>query len=985
MKKILLLLLSVLAIFGTKNVYASHAAGCDLIYEHVPNTTDQYKVTYKFYRYCGQNNASAPNQATLCVSNSCGFGSQTFTMPKVAGPIIVSTGCPGYPNSCNGGTTPGYEEHVYEVIVDLAALGATTTPNSNPCNSWKFSANVCCRNPNINTLQTPGGQQIYAEATLNNILAPNDSSPFFSNKPIPYCCINQIFNYNNGAIDPNNDSLFFESIQPLTGSGCPASPSLIPYATGYAPALNPVTNPIQTNSTFNLNQNTGAAIMTPSQVDIGVFTIRCSSYRNGQLVGYVMRDIQIIVLNCNTPSPDLSVDSFSIVGGSLVNGQVQGCAGDSIYFCFNAYSSDTAGVLIPSDNSAVSAPGATITYTGVLTDSITGCLAWQTTVLDTGLHVLTISIKDSSCAPPGVIVSNTFSIPIFINPITEAFKDTSICVGDTVDLQVYGGSLFNWGVLPGGSPISSMSDPTVNNPQVWPNQTTTYYVTSNLTSVCPQNSDTVTITVAEGPTLTLATDTTTCVNSTLQLDLDVNPPGNYTYVWTPGTYLNNATVQDPIVQNPQADITYIVQVIPSNVTACSSYDTINVRVLDGFDLDPYSNILCDGESVNISGTGHADYTYNWSPGGGLSSTNTINTTITPTPAGTYSYTITASYPGCPDSSQTVTLTVDENPTVFAGSDREICYNDTVHLQSSVSPPGNYTIEWIPNADLDNATIDNPVWSGTQTAAMTVRYTTPNGCEGTDDMIISVVPANFLVIDGDRTICPNESTSLSIQGGVAYNWYPDYRINTTSGGSVIVDPKVTTTYSVIGTDIKGCVDTASAIVVVSSGSVVDAGDDVTIYPGESVRLFAAGNCSIYNWFPPSGLSSTTVKDPMARPTATTKYIVNAETENGCPTSDSVIVRVSDESIIDLPNVFSPGSGTSLNDRLKIVKRGIVELQEFVIYNRWGMVVYSSKDIEEGWDGRYNGEPQPLGAYVYRIKATTSTGKVFTKQGNVTLIR
>jgi len=62
-----------------------------------------------------------------------------------------------------------------------------------------------------------------------------------------------------------------------------------------------------------------------------------------------------------------------------------------------------------------------------------------------------------------------------------------------------------------------------------------------------------------------------------------------------------------------------------------------------------------------------------------------------------------------------------------------------------------------------------------------------------------------------------------------------------------------------------------------------------------------------------------------------------------------------------------------------------LNYFRIYNRWGELVFETKQIEKGWDGRYKGKPQLLGVYVYTIDAVTSTGKRFYKQGNITLIR
>ena len=65
--------------------------------------------------------------------------------------------------------------------------------------------------------------------------------------------------------------------------------------------------------------------------------------------------------------------------------------------------------------------------------------------------------------------------------------------------------------------------------------------------------------------------------------------------------------------------------------------------------------------------------------------------------------------------------------------------------------------------------------------------------------------------------------------------------------------------------------------------------------------------------------------------------------------------------------------------------MADLKRFVVYNRWGTKVFETTDINEGWDGTYNGEMQPIGVYIYTIEAITPSGATFSKQGNVTLIR
>ena len=994
MKRLFLLLLVSVGVFAFSNTaQASHAAGGEVLYEHITGNT--YKIIFKFYRDC--NGINAPASGQVCYESAgCSpnpFPASTLTLPKVSGPTVVSNGCPNFGNSCNSSSSPipGYEEHVYETTVTLP-----------PCNFWRFWVYVGARNQ----MDWLSGGTLVIDATFNNSTAATtpDNSPYFSVKPVPYCCVGVPFTFNNGAVDINGDSLVYESVNPLTGQSCnPWSPQNSTYQ-GFPVGQtgNPLTNPIPTGNTFTLNSQTGAIAFTPTNAGTGVITIKCTSYRNGQLIGFVKRDIQVVVVaNCSpglVPTPP--VDSLSLVNAGLDSlGQVAACSGDSLAFCFNVGSSDTDAVLVPYSNILASMPGATITYTGTLTDSIRACVNWQTSQADTGLHVLVLTLIDSSCKPPGILHTYTFTIPVFVDYGIEAFGDTIICAGDSAPLAVIGGGAKSWSVLPGGSPITSLSCTQCDNPIASPT-VPTYYVAEGC------DLDTVFVDVVQIPVLTVTPRTTTCVNANLQLNVAATPGSQqFTYLWassTPNNFLSATNIANPVVQNPDPaatnSITYTVTVQPINsnnvpMQACESSSSVIVDILKGFSIDPYDTVLCDGESTTITGTGTTAgltpdaYSYNWTPIGDMTPNNTLNTVITPAVPGG-SYTITASFPGCPDSSVTLPVIVDELPVVDAGPDREMCLNDTIHLNSSVIPntANYYTITWTPGADMNSSAIADPVYRGKLTQTLNVVYTTPNGCEDNDNVLITVNNVDFLQLNGDRTLCPGDSATLTVLGGLSYVWSPDYFIsNTGNVTSVRVYPQATQRYQVIGIDNKGCFDTAYATVIVNPGSVVDAGEDVTIYPGERVTLYADGNCSLFEWFPPSGLSATKVKNPVAQPTATTRYYVNAETENGCPTMDSVTVIVSNESLIDLPNAFSPGSGTSINDKLMIRYRGEVTLKRWDIFNRWGQKVFSTNSINEGWNGQFKNEPQPLGAYVYMIEAETSTGKRFYKQGNVTLIR
>ncbi len=986
MKRFLLTVLTLIGLlFAFKPASATHAAGAELIYELIPGTTNQYKFIYKFYRDCN-GAATAPTSVTMCYNSYCGStGSIVLnsygTLPNGStNGSPVGTGCPGFPTTCTGGTLPGYQEWWYTANFTIPTV----------CSLWKFSVSINARNNSILNLVTPGAQSLYVEAIFDNNVSQNNSSPYFSNAPIPYCCINQPFSFNNGTIDPDGDSLHFESIQPRTSTGsCTVAPTNINYVVPPLPAppFTPL-NPFPTGLTYNVNPSTGALNFTATATGAYVITIRVNEYRSGVYIGSVMRDLQIVVQNCSTPSPVYGIDSLTVIGGQLLAGVVQGCATDTLNFCFDITSTSPLAVLVPTDNSVVSVPGATIVYQNTLTDSIRACLTWVTTLLDTGLHVLTITVKDSSCTPPGILVSNTFSIPIYINPITVASNDTSICLGDSTQLYVGGGNTFHWTVLPGGSDTTSMSCTYCDSPKVAPTVTTSYVVTSDLVSVCDRSKDTVTIIVATGPTLSITPDTVTCINATLQLNVNATPLGQpYNYSWSPPTYLNDPSISNPLMQLPLNNTSYTVTVVPQGILACSSSATVNVEVLKGYDITNSDTLICLGSTVSINAVGgNPKYTYAWSPTANVSNPTVLTPSITPVTAGVFNYTIKAIKTGCPDSSQTMKITVNPLPDINAGPDRELCIGDTIQLHATATPPNPlYTYNWIPASDLSDPSLPDPVFDGVATTMLQLIVADPIGCSDTDLVLMTVNPSNFLIVDGDRSICPRDSTTLSVIGGVSYLWTPTMYLTDSTSANITVFPISTTQFTVYGYNTKGCLDSAFANVVVFPEAVVDAGENQTIYPGESAQLNAYGNCSFFSWFPPNGLSAIDIKNPIAQPSVTTRYFVTAQTEAGCSALDSVDVILSPESLLDLPNAFSPGSGTSINDELRILVKGIVKLNTFRVFDRWGVEVFSTTDINKGWNGQYNGKPQPLGSYVYVLDAVTSTGKRFYKQGNVTLMR
>jgi gliding motility-associated-like protein len=85
----------------------------------------------------------------------------------------------------------------------------------------------------------------------------------------------------------------------------------------------------------------------------------------------------------------------------------------------------------------------------------------------------------------------------------------------------------------------------------------------------------------------------------------------------------------------------------------------------------------------------------------------------------------------------------------------------------------------------------------------------------------------------------------------------------------------------------------------------------------------------------------------------------------------------------PSAFTP-NGDGLNDRFIVFGRYVSGF-EMSIFNRWGELLFSTGDLADGWDGRFNGNLMPEGTYAFRAKITDLTGRMYDRSGSVLLLR
>jgi len=394
--------------------------------------------------------------------------------------------------------------------------------------------------------------------------------------------------------------------------------------------------------------------------------------------------------------------------------------------------------------------------------------------------------------------------------------DTTICIGQDVLINTSGTSpmVYTW------SPSSTLNNSTLLSPTATPTVTTTYTITGSLTgSGCPPSQASITISVHEPPTLNVGPPIQkTCVGVPLQIGVTATPAGAYQYGWTPTTYLNNSTVADPIVTpGLQGNFEYVVNVTyPGG--GCGTRDSFLLHVLpDSFTLvNPDTNICYPSGTYQIIAFGDSEFTYLWTPATGVSNPNIIDPTITP--GGTASYTITASYPGCPDLHHSISYNVEHPIVNIIPFDTTFCIVSPFIIPVTVSPADSpYTITWSPGTDLSNIHILEPTFfssvSGSFTYDVTVK--TALGCTSHDSVTLNPEASINLSLTPGNTTIPYGS-SLQLQASsttpnpMYFTWIPD---NGTLSNPNINDPIATpldsvTTYTVYAMNQYGCKDSAS---------------------------------------------------------------------------------------------------------------------------------------------------------------------------------
>ncbi|WNJ21224.1 gliding motility-associated C-terminal domain-containing protein [Pontibacter sp. G13] len=274
---------------------AKHLVGGDFTYRCLgedPNGDNLYEVTMTVYRDCqldANGNPNTPFDDTVRIAiydNANLLLVETLAIPLTDSSFLELTSAdtcvPPPTNLC-------YIEGNYISTVALP---------DNP-NGYTLAWGRCCRNATIQNIIDPVDQGMVLSAYIPSTDLCN-SSPSFNNALPTYICLNDSFQFDHSALDPDGDSLVYRLTVPFTaGSPNDVVPIPIPpydtvtWAPGFSTDVMLPGNPPLT-----IDPMTGQLIVLPEQLGQYVFSVSVFEYRNGVFIGEVKRDIQINVIDC---------------------------------------------------------------------------------------------------------------------------------------------------------------------------------------------------------------------------------------------------------------------------------------------------------------------------------------------------------------------------------------------------------------------------------------------------------------------------------------------------------------------------------------------------------------------------------------------------------------------------------------------------------------------------------------------------------------
>ncbi len=447
-----------------------------------------------------------------------------------------------------------------------------------------------------------------------------------------------------------------------------------------------------------------------------------------------------------------------------------------------------------------------------------------------------------------------------------------------------------------------------------------------LNTGCTFYTDSIDIAIQEVPiTISLGSDTLLCPGDTLKLHAG---PGYSSYKWQDGSTDSTFTVRGAG--------TYYVEIQNSCGDKRSDSITVAAAIVPSLTLGPDLQICEKDTAVITASPGFV--TYNWEPSSLIIGSGS---SVQVVPKADLNISVTAiTVNGC-KTRDTVSLSLKYPPIIRLGNDTSFCQSDSIMLHAGT---GFLQYQWSTGASTEQVVVR-------QAGIYSVAAKAVNGCFAKDTLqVLNVFNLPVVNLGADRSICENTQLILNPGNFASYRWQDNSiaRVFTVSD---------TGWYSVRVTDLNGCVGTDSIRIpaknpnpagFLNQTDTLCAYDKLEIVPRQTYSTYAwsTGNVTNKVTITKGGLYSLTVTDSY-----------------GCKGTDSILVIEKQcLSGMFLPNAFTPNKD-GRNDLFRAKAYGPLVSFELNVYNRYGQLVFSTKDSNRGWDGTLGGAPAEMGNYAW----------------------
>lgn len=454
--------------------------------------------------------------------------------------------------------------------------------------------------------------------------------------------------------------------------------------------------------------------------------------------------------------------------------------------------------------------------------------------------------------------------------------------------------------------------------------------------------------------------------------------------------VSNAQVNiEPIADGiSESDETVILRFPNPNVCIADSLNyTYTISELSLMNSTPDSaDISCPGDQVTIDANfsgGYMPYQYSWDIGG-----SSISTSVSPDTTTLYQFTISDVCGTSTSNNFKVEVPTFGPLSLTMPNDTSLrCLGmnfDVVPLVSQGYTP--YEFSW---STSEQTQIISPSIMGDTTFSLTITDACDNIQSG--EVNVDLNYDNLTVnITGDTVACPGDSLVFIAvaNGGIppyVYVWENgdlSQRSIFSSFTSRTINLSVRDSCGIIpSTDsIRLTIQKPTAKFIVNSAGLET--DEVIYFIDDS-----EGDIETYEWDLGNGNISNAYNPNTVYGDDSTYTVQLIVTDSiGCKDSTQRDIRVITSIYLWVPNAFTPNMYQDNVNSVFRAKGTGIDRFKMNIYNRWGTEVFSSLDINEGWDGNFrSGKLAPVGVYIYKISLIGTSGKEVDKVGSLTLYR